>query len=415
MHLTQRGNLGVVSQISAGKWMRLLIQEDGNFFGTIVADGATYVARAGKDGTAFHSTAEKTVATSPFENDALPVTPIADAEEGGSSWSASASPSVVSVGILYDNELASVDQNLLLNWIDELLFVANQTYQSSGVNVEFVAVAATNYEPGATLDMQGELAVVSCGSPGCRLGVDVNNQVLGWRDSVRADLVVQLVGTGSGGSCGLGWVPQPGISAASFRLLAYSVSAVQNSVGSACPSSVLAHEVGHNLGLAHDRTTGGSPLFTYGWGYRLPDGYGTNMSYPERGIRGGYVPYLSNPNISISSSKLGEPIGNPNEAFAAQAVANTIPTFSATYDNSDVALVPPPPVLENVTSSSTAATVFFQPKRNIGQPTPTFFTANCGGTLISGSSSPITLTGLSPVSSYSCSAVSYTHLTLPTN
>ncbi|MDA8677288.1 DUF4214 domain-containing protein [Luminiphilus sp.] len=401
VHLTQRGNLGVVSQISAGKWMRLLIQEDGNFFGTIVADGATYVARAGKDGTAFHSTAEKTVATSPFENDALPVTPIADAEEGTASWSASASPSVVSVGILYDNELASVDQNLLLNWIDELLFAANGAYQSSGVNVEFVAVAATNYEPGATLDMQGELEVVTCGSPGCRVGIDVNNQVIDWRTSVEADLVVQLVGTGSGSSCGLGWVPQPGVSAALARSLAYSVSAVQNSVGSACPSSVLAHEMGHNLGLAHDRTTGGSPLFTYGWGYRLPEGYGTNMAYPERGF-GGYVPYLSNPNISIANYRLGEPIGASTEAFAAQAAANTIPTFAATYDNSDLALVPPPPVLESVSTTSSSLSVFFTPKRTLGQPLPTLFTASCSGVVASGSSSPVIVSGLVPGSSYSC-------------
>lgn len=401
VHLTQRGNLGVVSQISTGKWMRLLIQEDGNFFGTIVADGVTYLARAGKDGTTFYSTAEKTVATSPFENDALPVTPIADTAEGAASWSASASPSVVSVGILYDNELASVDQNLLLNWIDELLFAANRAYQSSGVNVEFVAVAVANYEPGATLDMKGELQVVSCGSPGCTVGIDVNNQVIDWRNRVRADMVVQLVGTGSGGYCGLGYVPQPGVSVALARSLAYSVSAVQNSVGSACPSSVLAHEMGHNLGLAHDRTTGGSPLFTYGWGYRLPEGYGTNMSYPERGL-GGYVPYLSNPNISIANSSLGEPIGSPNEAFAAQAAANTIPTFSATYDNSDVALVPPPPVLESVSSASSSLSVFFTPKRTIGQPLPTLFTVNCSGVVASGSSSPVIVSGLVPGSSYSC-------------
>ena len=157
--------------------------------------------------------------------------------------------------MLYDDALASADPDALLAWIDNLIMQANNIYQGSGVNIAFSVVAINQYEPGASLSISDRLNVVSCGAANCNLG-SLNGAVDTWRNSARADLVVQLVGTGTGGTCGVGWIPYNGLPAEDLSIFTYSVSAVQNGNGQACPSNVVAHEMGHNFSLGHDRDQG---------------------------------------------------------------------------------------------------------------------------------------------------------------
>ena len=398
---TASGNLFLVSEVSPTRWLRLLIREDGNFFGTISVNGETYEARIEGNRTVFYSSVDNTLATNPFEDDiAVGVIP------GGTSGTpisaaATSDPDVVTVGVLYDDALASVDPDALLAWIDNLIMQANNIYQGSGVNIAFSVVAINQYEPGASLSISDRLNVVSCGAANCNLG-SLNGAVDTWRNSARADLVVQLVGTGTGGTCGVGWIPPNGLSAEYLSFFTYSVSAVQNGNGQACPSNVVAHEMGHNFSLGHDRDQGISNTFyPYGVGHKVDANYGTTMSYPGLGFNG-YLPFLSNPDISLSGISLGVPIGQANEAHAAQAVANVSAYYEAILSNGNVDLSPPPPSLESYTSTSNSVTLTFQPRRNFGQALPTLFSANCGGSVVSSSSSPITVRGLAADTSYSC-------------
>ncbi len=85
-----------------------------------------------------------------------------------------------------------------------------------------------------------------------------------------------------------------------------------------------AHEVGHNLGCHHDRdNAGGSPAFSYSYGYRTPNQqYRTIMAYAP----GTRIGYFSNPNITYQGSALGIPVGQPGEANNALTINNTAPS-----------------------------------------------------------------------------------------
>ena len=230
-----------------------------------------------------------------------------------------------------------------------------------------------------------------------------------WRSEIQADLVAQLVGFGTGGTCGIAWIP-PSEDFLSDRSLllqrTYSVSALFSGF-EACPSNVLAHEMGHNLSLNHDRETIGftpSSVLPYGFGHKVSSGRGSLMSYPDLGFDG-YVPFLSNPDITIDGEPLGVPVGEVNEAYAALAVAQVAPYYEAIFDNGaggDL-LIPLPPILTGLTSGISTIDISFFGYRHYGQPFPPLFTATCGDKTASGPSSPLTLEGLSPGTSYKCS------------
>ena len=63
---SQQGNRFAASDAGNGDWIRLLVREDGNFFGSYVIDGVAYEARIEADKTLIYSTADGTLADNPF-------------------------------------------------------------------------------------------------------------------------------------------------------------------------------------------------------------------------------------------------------------------------------------------------------------------------------------------------------------
>ncbi len=90
-----------------------------------------------------------------------------------------------------------------------------------------------------------------------------------------------------------------------------------------------AHEVGHNLGCAHDRANSSvAGAFPYAYGHRfnaLGITYATVMTYPP-GVR---IPYFSNPFVSYNGVPSGLPSSNPSSADNALAINQTAPVVSA--------------------------------------------------------------------------------------
>ena len=177
----------------------------------------------------------------------------------------------------------------------------NLAYINSNANVELrlVTVVQQNYDEGpygGTSDQyENHLHRLSGTSDGYL------DQVHALRDDYGADLVsliVDAVGTTpTGSNIGIAYFSvlsgPVGNEGLGFSILS------QSSLGS---GSLLAHELGHNLGLHHDRAHAtGTPSWPWAYGYNTPiGGYKTVMYYQL-----GSFFYFSNPNISLGSIPLG--------------------------------------------------------------------------------------------------------------
>lgn len=95
------------------------------------------------------------------------------------------------------------------------------------------------------------------------------DEVQAARDLHQADLVALLIAQGSNGACGMAYL-MTGLSA-DFASHAVGVTALDYPGDAFCGSLTLSHELGHNMGNAHDRAhSTGDVLFPYSYGYQSP-------------------------------------------------------------------------------------------------------------------------------------------------
>ncbi|HEU5080244.1 MAG TPA: M12 family metallo-peptidase [Opitutaceae bacterium] len=158
------------------------------------------------------------------------------------------------------------------------------------------------------------------------------------RYDAKADLVCFLINQVDSTNSGVGYVLKTPLDAFNPT---YAFSVI--SYGYLNSSRTFSHEIGHNLGCAHDRgnatsTEGGSATgsYAYSYGYRFYGKNGTQyrtiMAYPP----GQVAAYYSNPNITAASPvsvKVGVTVGTSGQAANAQTIAHNEAEV-ANYHNS---------------------------------------------------------------------------------
>lgn len=134
------------------------------------------------------------------------------------------------------------------------------------------------------------------------------------RDQYGADMVALIVAGAQ--YCGIGYLmTQPG---ANFEGYAFSV------VSRLCATGyyTFGHELGHNMGCAHDRANASVGAYPYSYGYRTASGANrTIMAYPP----GQKIQYFSNPNVSFNGEALGIAEPAPDAAENWKSLNNTGP------------------------------------------------------------------------------------------
>ncbi len=212
----------------------------------------------------------------------------------------SSGKSEVTVLFIYSNEFANGFTNPVTR-INQMIAFSNDAYVRSGINIELKFAHAqqlnfNNSESTGTLLSQS------------RSGTGSFSNVHAIRDQYYADMVAVLPFKASGGIGGIAYVN------GNNQAYAYSVSqfAVWGS------DSLFAHEIGHNLGSGHERTsanssqpspcTGGYTGYACGHGNNSE---GTIMSYLNDRAWG-YV--FSNPQLDCLGAPCGIANGQANAA-----------------------------------------------------------------------------------------------------
>jgi len=215
-------------------------------------------------------------------------------------------------GAVRDSADIKADVTLLMNDFNRTLGL-NKNFKGK---VELAAALPVDYVEAG--DMEVDLNRLSGDVPG--FFADVPKL----RDKYKADLV-HLIIHGSGDSCGIGWLLDPTDPRSAYS--GYSLS----DRGCAVDNYSFIHEIGHNLGLNHDRAVvdnAGPDDFNFGYvdiphGFRSVMAYNNACSAVKKNCR--RLPVFSTPNLFYNGNVIGAPVTDGAAAYNAEIVCRTLP------------------------------------------------------------------------------------------
>ncbi len=208
--------------------------------------------------------------------------------------------------------------------LSNLVEVANSAYGNSGTGIKFRVVgwrqvAVADATPQTNL---GNLRLDTGGFAGTAAQKALNGAAM------TVFFSPFNATTSTTGTCGLAYVPAANAAGlASFKsqapyLMFAALNDGQTSNGWYCESLTLAHELGHNLGNAHDKANSSFPgVFSYSYGKGVSGAFGTVMSYISP-----RVALFSSPQLKCTSA--GAACGTATENVVA-SVLQTKSTVAA--------------------------------------------------------------------------------------
>ena len=235
-------------------------------------------------------------------------------------------------------------QSLALTRIQNLVDITNQAYTASGVNqqIRLVNTVQVNY-PDNTSNQSALDDITGIDENGNPVTIPASLQgIAGLRDQYGADLVtlIRSFDSTTQGGCGVGWLiggNQTAIVPSQSYVYGYNVVSDGTSTNSSgqqvyCLDTTFAHELGHNMGDAHDRgnaTESGAYSYSYGYLGNGTNGFSTIMAYGTKTTTP--VAVFSNPNISIcQNTPCGVPDSNTtSSADNAHSMNNTASLIAA--------------------------------------------------------------------------------------
>jgi hypothetical protein len=227
-----------------------------------------------------------------------------DAEDGFDGRGGCVQPeSVFDIAIFYTNvaRAAAGSTNAIVAEIQAAIVDSNQCYDNSIIRNRMRLVHCVEVTYNEVGTFRNHLDRITDGGDG------VLDNIPTIRDAENADCASLFVDDGDAG--GIAWCQANTNSA--YSIVKWDIAADQ----------VLAHEIGHNQGCAHDRANvdcSGRDAYSFGWRFNGASGtqYRTVMSYAP----GQRIQHFSNPNVNFDSRATGQPIGSANQAFNARTI-----------------------------------------------------------------------------------------------